>query len=115
MTQTGRMSSSAHKGFDIRCGARRGAPTHAAAGGTGTWAGWRGGYGNSVIISADGGTVTTYNHFDRLGGVHVGQSAGSGDVVGYCGATGNVTGPHVHFEVKKNGYFVDPQQNNCGR
>lgn len=115
MTQTGRYSSSAHKGLDVRCGARRGAPTHAAAGGTVTEAYVSSSYGKRVVIDS-GGKRTTYNHFDSFGpNVRAGGSVSANDVVGYCGATGNVTGPHLHFEVLQDGQFVDPQKNGCGR
>lgn len=68
-------------------------------------------HGNQVIINHGiiGGNsyVTVYNHLSRFA-VSTGESVSQGEVIGYTGATGNVTGCHVHFEVWKNGSTIDP-------
>ena len=94
-----------HSGLDI--GGDYGLPIHAAQGGIVIEAGWIGGYGNTIMIDHGGGVVTLYGHNESLA-VGVGQSVNQGDVIAYCGSTGNSTGPHCHFEVRLNGETVDP-------
>jgi len=94
-----------HSGLDI--GGDYGMPVHAAQSGTVTYAGWISGYGNTVIIDHGGGITTLYGHNQSLA-VGVGQSVSQGDVISYCGSTGNSTGPHCHFEVRQNGEPVSP-------
>ncbi len=94
-----------HSGLDI--GGDYGLPIHAAASGVVIEAGWIGGYGNTIMIDHGGGIVTLYGHNESLA-VGVGQSVGQGEVVAYCGSTGNSTGPHCHFEVRLNGEPVSP-------
>lgn len=94
-----------HSGLDI--GGDYGIPIHAAAGGVVIEAGWIGGYGNTIMIDHGGGIVTLYGHNESLA-VGVGQSVNQGDVIAYCGSTGNSTGPHCHFEVRLNGEPVSP-------
>ena len=66
------------------------------------------GYGNHVIIMHDDGTYSTlYGHMSSIT-VSVGAYVNKGDVIGYVGSTGWSTGPHLHFEVRKNGTAVDP-------
>ena len=72
-----------------------------------TYAGYNGGYGNVVYIDHGNGYQTRYAHQQYLN-VKVGDYVNKGDVLGYMGATGNVTGPHVHFEVRINGNTVNP-------
>lgn len=72
-----------------------------------TYAGYNGGYGNVVYIDHGNGYQTRYAHQKYLN-VKVGQNVKKGDVLGYMGASGNVTGPHVHFEVRINGNTVNP-------
>ena len=88
-------------GIDI--GAARGTPVHAAADGAVIVArkngGWNGGYGNYVVITHGNGTQTLYSHM-RSVIVSSGQPVSSGQVIGYVGATGQATGPHLHFEVR---------------
>lgn len=98
-------SSRFHSGLDI--GADYGVPIVAAQGGVVIEAGWIGGYGNTVMIDHGGGIVTLYGHNQSLA-VDVGQSVGQGQVIAYCGSTGNSTGPHCHFEVRLNGEPVSP-------
>lgn len=94
-----------HSGIDI--GADYGDAIHAAAAGTVIYAGWISGYGNAVIISHSGGLQTLYGHNQSLN-VSEGEQVSQGQVIAYCGSTGNSTGPHCHFEVRKNGEPVSP-------
>ena len=94
-----------HSGLDI--GADYGVPIHAAKAGTVSHAGWIGGYGNTVMIEHGDGIVTLYGHNQSLN-VSVGQQVSQGQVIAYCGSTGNSTGPHCHFEVRLNGEPVSP-------
>ena len=94
-----------HDGVDI--GATTGTPIHAFAGGTVTFAGPRGGYGNVVIVEHPGGLETRYAHQSAID-VAVGQRVEAGQVVGRVGATGTATGPHLHFELRRDGASVDP-------
>jgi len=94
-----------HSGLDI--GGDYGMPIHAAASGIVIESGWIGGYGNTIMIEHGGGVVTLYGHNESLA-VGVGQSVNQGDVIAYCGSTGNSTGPHCHFEVRLGGEPVSP-------
>ncbi|MGI6083898.1 MAG: murein hydrolase activator EnvC family protein [Acetivibrionales bacterium] len=97
-----------HGGIDI--GAPSGTPIHAAASGKVICAAWRsGGSGNTVIIDHGGGITTLYFHI-KNGGILVkeGQKVAAGDVIAKVGSTGLSTGPHLHFEVRKNGVRQDP-------
>ncbi|NLX63777.1 MAG: peptidoglycan DD-metalloendopeptidase family protein [Clostridiaceae bacterium] len=97
-----------HGGIDI--GAPQGTPIHAAANGKVICAAWRsGGSGNTVIIDHGGGITTLYFHIMN-GGILVreGQTVKAGDVIAKVGSTGLSTGPHLHFEVRKNGVRQDP-------
>ncbi|MCR4333634.1 MAG: peptidoglycan DD-metalloendopeptidase family protein [Patescibacteria group bacterium] len=84
-------------------GAPRNTPIYAAADGTAIIArsngAWNGGYGNYVVITHGNGSQTLYSHMTRTA-VSAGQSVYSGQVIGYVGATGLSTGPHLHFEVR---------------
>ena len=94
-----------HSGLDI--GSDYGVPICAALGGVVIESGWIGGYGNTIMIDHGGGIVTLYGHNESLA-VGVGQTVSQGQVVAYCGSTGNSTGPHCHFEVRLNGEPVSP-------
>ncbi len=65
------------------------------------------GYGNNVVINHGYGYETVYAHMSKFA-VHVGQKISRGDLVGYVGNTGTSTGPHLHYEVRKNGNPVNP-------
>ena len=72
-----------------------------------TYAGWNNeGYGNLVIVD-NGAFKTYYAHLSSIP-VKVGQKVNDGDVVGISGNTGNSTGPHLHYEIRKNGVAIDP-------
>jgi murein DD-endopeptidase MepM/ murein hydrolase activator NlpD len=94
-----------HEGLDL--GAAYGTPIAAAASGVVIYAGWEEGYGNLVVIDHGGGLSTAYGHQSQIA-VSVGQSVAQGQTIGYVGATGHATGPHLHFEVRVNGAPVDP-------
>lgn len=88
---------------------RIGTPIFAAGAGTVTVAGWEGGYGRRVEIQHANGYVTTYSHMSQFGaGIEPGVRVTQGQVIGYVGNSGLSTGPHLHYEVKVNGRFVDP-------
>ncbi len=96
------VGSSNHKGLDIA--GPVGTPVWAADGGTVTYAQyWSGsGYGNIVMIEHDNGDITYYAHLNSIS-VSVGDKVAQGDIIGEMGATGNVSGSHLHFEVRPGG------------
>lgn len=94
-----------HAGIDF--GAPTGTPIRAADSGTIIYAGWYGGYGNTVIVDHGGGISTLYAHASALY-VSEGQSVQRGQVIAAVGSTGFSTGPHLHFEVRRSGEPVDP-------
>ena len=96
-----------HEGIDFA--APMGTRIHAVAAGIVTWAGPRGGYGNMVQIDHGNGYSTRYGHSSKVL-VHVGETVQRGDVIALVGDTGRSTGPHVHFEVLKNGQQIDPMR-----
>jgi len=88
-----------------------GTPIFAAGNGTVTYADWRGGYGRHVEVQHLNGYVTTYSHMSGFArGIEEGVKVRQGQVIGYIGTTGLSTGPHLHYEVKINGTFVDPMR-----
>lgn len=95
-----------HTGDDIA--APHGSPIKAAKSGRVLYSGWKRGYGNTVIIDHGGGVTTLYGHASKLG-VQAGQPVKSGEYIGNVGSTGYSTGPHLHFEVRKNGRPVNPR------
>jgi len=94
-----------HKGTDI--GAPYGAPIHAIMDGVVQFAGRSGGYGNFVKLTHAGGIASGYGHMSRFT-VRSGARVRQGQVIGYVGSTGMSTGPHLHWEVWKNGVTVNP-------
>ncbi|GIL41643.1 hypothetical protein TMPK1_38800 [Rhodospirillales bacterium TMPK1] len=96
-----------HKGVDF--GVPQGTPVYAAGDGTVDHANWAGGYGRLIKVKHNAQMTTAYAHLSRFAaniqpGAHVRQ----GQVIGYVGTTGNSTGPHLHYEVMKNGEQVNP-------
>jgi murein DD-endopeptidase MepM/ murein hydrolase activator NlpD len=97
-----------HKGLDFA--ARRGTPIYAAGDGVVDFAGRKGGYGKYVRIRHTGIYKTAYAHMHRYGkGVRTGRRVRQGQIIGYVGSTGRSTGPHLHYEVHKNGRQVNPR------
>lgn len=94
-----------HSGIDI--GGEYGAEIKAARGGVVSHSGWIDGYGNTIMIEHGDGLVTLYGHNQSVA-VSVGETVKQGQVIAYCGSTGNSTGPHCHFEVRLNGEPVSP-------
>ena len=94
-----------HTGIDIDNRSRP--PVYAAEAGTVEFAGWLGGYGNLLIINHGSGLATYYAHLDKFY-VAKGISVAKGTALGQMGSTGRSTGPHLHFEVRKNGQPVNP-------
>lgn len=94
-----------HTGVDFS--APTGSPIHAAARGTVIHAGWWGAYGNAVIVDHGGGLTTLYGHMSKIA-CSPGQDVSRGRVLGYVGSTGWSTGPHLHYEVRRNGVPVNP-------
>ena len=94
-----------HNGVDVA--APHGAPIVAAASGRVVSAGWSGGYGRRIAIQHGDGLQTTYAHMSRMA-VAPGASVRQGQVIGYVGSSGLSTGPHLHYEVHRNGRLVNP-------
>ncbi|MGX2994086.1 M23 family metallopeptidase [Streptomyces sp. JNUCC 64] len=90
-------SSGTHTGIDFH--ADTGTPVRSVGYGTVIEAGWGGAYGNNVVIKMHDGTYTQYAHLVSLG-VTAGQKVTAGQQIGLAGATGNVTGAHLHFEAR---------------
>jgi murein DD-endopeptidase MepM/ murein hydrolase activator NlpD len=100
--------SSYHTGLDFA--APIGTPIHAVANGVVTFVGYDGAYGNKTVITLDDGTELWFCHQTSYN-VTVGQEVHAGDQIGTVGATGHVTGPHLHLEVRPGaGDPVDPYQ-----
>ncbi len=102
----GRRSSGTHTGLDIATSS--GTPIRAAAGGTVIHAGWKGSYGNLVIIQHTNSVQTYYAHCSKIY-VNAGEYVNQGDVISAVGSTGNSTGPHLHLEIRVNGAPKNPQ------
>ena len=101
-------AGSAHTGLDIA--ASNGTIVRAAADGQVVFAGTDESYGNLLEIDHGDGLVTRYGHSSRLA-VRQGQIVEKGDIIAYVGSSGRVTtGPHLHFEVQKDGRTVDPRR-----
>lgn len=95
-----------HNGVDLK--AKYGDPVYAAASGKVVFTGVNGGYGNLIIIAHANGYNTYYGHLSKIY-AKVGQKVHRGaGIIGRVGATGRVTGPHLHFEIRKNGKAIDP-------
>lgn len=95
-----------HNGLDFSAG--YGAPIYAASDGRITYAGRNGGYGKFVKIDHAGNLATGYAHMSRIA-VRSGQRVRRGQIIGYVGSTGLSTGPHLHYELYRNGRAINPQ------
>ena len=94
-----------HSGIDLA--AKKGTPISCAAAGRVVFAGWKTGYGYVVMVDHGKGYETLYAHCSKLA-VTTGQTVSTGKIVAYVGRTGVATGPHLHFEVRKNGVYRNP-------
>jgi murein DD-endopeptidase MepM/ murein hydrolase activator NlpD len=94
-----------HSGMDFR--APVGAPARASAAGTVVKAGWNGGYGRMVEIEHSNGFTTRYAHLSKIG-VKEGQVVSRGQEIGRVGSSGRSTGPHLHYEIRRDGEAIDP-------
>ncbi|MCK1982235.1 MULTISPECIES: peptidoglycan DD-metalloendopeptidase family protein [unclassified Peribacillus] len=101
----GGIGSTNHKGVDWAAPAGTRIPSQ--TGGRVSFSGVRGGYGNAIIVNAGGGYEHLYGHNSK-NLVSVGQNVTPGQTIGLVGSTGNSTGPHVHYEVRKNGVAINP-------
>ena len=101
----GGYSGEFHPGIDIK--GQIGDSILATADGIVQRSDWYGGYGNAVIIDHGNGISTLFGHMSRVV-VHDGQKIKTGDLIGFLGTTGRSTGPHVHYEIRRNGTDIDP-------
>jgi murein DD-endopeptidase MepM/ murein hydrolase activator NlpD len=100
-------STRPHEGVDYA--APTGTPVWAVADGEVVFAGWSGGFGQTVRVKHTNGYISCYGHLSRFArGLHVGQRVAQKQLVGFVGATGLATGPHLDFRLARNGHFVDP-------
>lgn len=96
-----------HKGTDYA--AKTGTPIKASGSGKIIFAGRKGGYGNAIIIKHANGITTLYGHQSKFAkGIRSGKKVKQGQTIGYVGATGVATGPHLHYEFRVNGVHKDP-------
>ncbi len=94
-----------HSGIDLAISP--GTPVKATADGIVSYSGWHGGSGNLVGLEHGHGFSTFYAH-NKSTVVNIGQKVRRGDIIGYSGTTGNSTGPHVHYEIWKDGKAINP-------
>jgi murein DD-endopeptidase MepM/ murein hydrolase activator NlpD len=98
----------AHRGVDYA--APTGTPVKASGDGRIIFRGWKSGYGNTVILQHGGNVTTLYGHLSRFAKSSAyGRRVRQGDVIAYVGSTGLATGPHLHYEYRKNGVALNPQ------
>ncbi len=97
----------AHQGVDYA--APKGTPVKASGDGKIIFRGWKGGYGNAIILQHGGNVTTLYGHLSRFERRGYGSRVRQGDVIGYVGATGLATAPHLHYEYRKNGRHLNPR------
>jgi murein DD-endopeptidase MepM/ murein hydrolase activator NlpD len=97
-----------HTGIDF--GAPRGTPIKAAGDGVVVHAGWRGAYGRTVVIKHNDKYSTLYAHMSKTARLKKGSRVRQGQVIGYVGSTGRSTGPHLHYEVRRNGRPINPKR-----
>jgi murein DD-endopeptidase MepM/ murein hydrolase activator NlpD len=98
----------AHQGVDYAAPA--GTPVIAAGDAKVIFRGWKGGYGNTVILQHANNVTTLYAHLARFGkSARYGARVRQGEVIGYVGATGLATAAHLHYEYRKNGVHLNPR------
>jgi len=95
-----------HTGLDFRV--KTGTPVVAAANGKIISAGWEGSYGYQIQVDHGSGYITTYSHLSKIG--YSSGEIAAGQEIGKSGTTGNTTGPLLHFEVTKDGEFINPSK-----
>lgn len=100
------MRVSTHTGLDLATST--GTPIAAAASGTVTFSGWKGSYGNLLVITHSNGVQTYYGHCSALY-CEAGETVSQGQTIAAVGSTGNSTGPHLHFEVRVDGVAYNPE------
>jgi murein DD-endopeptidase MepM/ murein hydrolase activator NlpD len=93
-----------HTGIDYA--APSGTPIKAPADGEIVFKGWKGGYGNTVMLQHSNGVETLYAHMSAFS--PAGGKVRAGEIIGYVGSTGRSTGPHLHYEARLNGQPVNP-------
>lgn len=101
----GPRGSSFHDGIDIA--APEGTPIHAIERGEVIYSDQLRGYGNMIILRHPGGMISVYAH-NQVNLAREGQQVGRGEMIAKVGSTGRVTGPHLHFEIRKNNMAQDP-------
>jgi len=94
-----------HPGVDFK--GQIGDPIYATASGIVARCDWYNGYGNAVVITHSCGLQTLFGHMSKVN-VFQGQQVAAGDLIGYVGTTGRSTGPHVHYEIRRDGSDIDP-------
>jgi murein DD-endopeptidase MepM/ murein hydrolase activator NlpD len=94
-----------HPGIDFQ--GQKGDPVKTTANGQVIFTGWKGGYGNCIIIKHKNDFETLYGHLSHIN-VKEGQEVNTGDIIGKVGSTGHSTGNHLHYEVRKNGKPINP-------
>lgn len=94
-----------HPGIDVK--GNMGDNVNATAGGVVLRSDWYSGYGNAVVLDHGFGLTTLYGHLTKVN-VAPGQMVKAGDIIGFLGSTGRSTGPHVHYEIRKDGENINP-------
>jgi hypothetical protein len=103
-----------HAGIDYA--APRGTPVSCVADGRVSIAAWTGGYGKLVEVSHASGLRSRYGHLSGYGrGIRTGANVTQGQTIGYVGSTGMSTGPHLHYEIRRNGSPINPLRMNVPR
>ncbi len=101
----GGRSGEFHPGVDFK--GQIGDPIYATASGIVSRCDWYNGYGNAVVINHSCGLQTLFGHMSKVNVVQ-GQQVAAGDLIGFVGTTGRSTGPHVHYEIRRDGSDIDP-------
>ncbi len=100
------MGTESHFGIDFR--GNTGEPVKSTADGVVSFAGVKGGYGNCIVLEHSNGFETLYGHLSRIL-VREGQKIKTGEKIGHIGSTGRSTGPHLHYEIIRNGTKINPE------